>query len=112
MYDYLSAVSTHDVEALSALFTPNATLISGEVTLEGRDKVVGYYVANTFTFDDFRPQPGPLHIDGNCVSVTIQVHMGGVDHTVHDVFETEDGRITSLHITGFDDALRSARRTD
>jgi hypothetical protein len=110
MDDYFAAVTAHDAETLASLFTPDATLHSGDVTLAGRDNVVGYYTANTFTFDDFLPEPGPLQIDGSNVSVTIRARMGGKYHTVHDVFETENGRIKALHITGFDYAIRSARQ--
>jgi 2,3-dihydroxybenzoate decarboxylase len=112
MDDYFSAVTARDLEYLARLFAPDAVLESGGIRLVGRDAVLGYYRTNTFTFDDFRPAPGPLDIDpsGQRVTVDIDVRLGGQDRSVHDVFEFVDGRITSLRITGFEDALRAARR--
>jgi predicted TIM-barrel fold metal-dependent hydrolase/ketosteroid isomerase-like protein len=111
MDDYFSAVTAQDIERLAPLFAPDAVLESGDVRLVGRDAVLGYYRTNTFTFDDFRPAPGPLDIDpsGRRVTVDITVRLSGQDRSVHDVFEFVDGRITALHITGFEDALRAAR---
>jgi uncharacterized protein len=109
MDDYFSAVTAQDIDLLAGLFTPDAVLQSGDTRLEGRPAVLGYYQANTFTFEDFRPQPGPLEIDGQRVTVDLQVRLGGQDRQVHDVFVLADDRIASLHITGFDDALRAAR---
>jgi hypothetical protein len=113
MDDYFSAVTARDLEYLALLFAPEAVLESGGTRLVGRDAVLSYYRTNTFTFDDFRPAPGPLDIDpsGQRVTVDIAVHLGGQERSVHDVFEFVDGRITSLHITGFEDALQAARRS-
>ncbi len=97
--DYFAAVTAQDVELLRTLFAPDAVLESGETRLIGRDAVLGYYTENTFTFDDFRPEPGPLEVSGNRVSVSLDVRLGGSDRTVFDVFETDGSRITSLHIT-------------
>jgi ketosteroid isomerase-like protein len=111
--DYFAAVTAQDVTMLAALFAPDVVLESGATRLEGRDAVLGYYTANTFTFEDFRPVPGPLTVEGDeqrgRVAVDIQARLGGADRSVHDVFELAEGRIASLHITGFDDALRAAR---
>jgi predicted TIM-barrel fold metal-dependent hydrolase len=111
--DYFAAVTAQDVTMLGGLFAADAVLESGEARLEGRDAVLGYYTANTFTFEDFRPVPGPLTVTGDeqqgRVAVDIQTRLGGADRMVHDVFELAGGRIASLHITGFDDALRAAR---
>ncbi|HWE66406.1 MAG TPA: nuclear transport factor 2 family protein [Acidimicrobiales bacterium] len=106
---YFSAVTARNVDALRALFSPTAVLTSGPIRLDGRDAIIAYYVDNTFTFDDFHPVPGPLRIEGGRVTVSIDVRLGGLDHTVRDVFETEDSLITSLDITGFEEALQSAR---
>ena len=106
---YFEAVTARDVEALRALFSPTARLASGPIHLAGRDAIISYYTENTFTFDDFHPVPGPLQVEGARVTVTIHVRLGGLDHTVRDVFETESSQITSLHITGFEEALDSAR---
>jgi len=108
MDDYFAAVSAQDLALVGALMAPHIIFESGPVRLEGIDAVLGYY-AQTFAYPDFRPAPGPLHTEGNRVSVDIDVHIGGHDAKVHDVFTLESGRITSLHITGFDEALRAAR---
>jgi ketosteroid isomerase-like protein len=42
------------------------------------------------------------------VTVDIDVHIGGAENRVRDVFELRDGRIRSLVVRGFADALRSA----
>ena len=46
---------------------------------------------------------------GHRVSVSIDVHLGGQDRTVSDVFEIDGSRITSLRVSGFEEVLRSAR---
>ena len=107
MSDYFAAVSAQDRSMLEALMAPHIVLQSGPVRLEGRDNVLEYYGA-TFAYPDFRPAPGPPVIEGNRVTVDIDVHLGGHDAVVRDVFELEAGRITSLHITGFDEALHAA----
>jgi hypothetical protein len=77
--------------------------------LEGIDAIMGYYARQAFTFDDFRPDPGPLDVTGPRVSVSIDVHLGGQDRTVSDVFEIDGSHITSLRVSGFEEVLRSAR---
>jgi uncharacterized protein len=107
--DYFAAVTARDVALLADLFAPDAVLESGDVRLAGRPDILGYYTANTFTYEDFRPVPGPLAIEGNRVTVDLDVRLGGADRAIHDVFEIEGHRITRLSITGFEDALRVAR---
>jgi ketosteroid isomerase-like protein len=108
MSDYFAAVTAHDADLLRSLFAPDATFdVDGEVRT-GHEQILAYYVERTFTFDDFRPTPQPLHIDGSTVTVDIDVHIGGADNRVRDVFELEGGRIRSLVVRGFVDALRSA----
>jgi hypothetical protein len=109
--DYFAAVTTRDVEALRDLFAPDAVLESGATLLVGREAVIRYYVDNTFTFDDFRPEPGPLTIEGDRVTVSLNVRLGGADRSVLDVFETAGPQITALHISGFAEALQAARPT-
>ena len=108
--DYFTAVTAQDLELLADLFAPDAELHSGQTHLVGREAVLGYYRDNTFTFEDFRPVPGPLDIAGGRVTVDIDVRMGGQDRAVHDIFELAGDRIAALHITGFDDARRPRRR--
>jgi predicted TIM-barrel fold metal-dependent hydrolase len=110
VHDYFAAVTTRDVDALRALYSPDAVLESGDVRLVGREAIIGYYTENTFTFDDFRPVPGPFDVQGDRVTVPLDVRLGGQDRTVRDVFETAGPHITALRISGFEEALRSARR--
>ena len=74
------------------------------------DAISGYYLAKTFTYEDFRPAPGTPTFEGTRIEVDIDVHLGGADNSVHDVFETDGTRITALHVSGFEEALRDARR--
>ena len=74
----------------------------------GHEDILRYYTEHTFVFEDFRPDPGPLRVDGTTVTVDIDVHLGGADRSVRDVFETDGERITSLQVRGFADVLRAA----
>ena len=56
------------------------------------------------------PIPGPCRSTGTTVTVDIDVHLGGADRSVRDVFETDGERITALRVRGFADALRAAAR--
>jgi ketosteroid isomerase-like protein len=106
MSDYFAAVTAHDADLLRSLFAPDATFdVDGEVRT-GHEQILAYYLERTFTFDDFRPDPQPLHIDGATVTVDIDVHIRGAENRVRDVFELEDGCIRSLVVRGFADALR------
>jgi predicted TIM-barrel fold metal-dependent hydrolase len=109
VHEYFSAVTAQDTELLRMLFSPSATMVIDTTRLQGHAAILDYYSANTFVFTDFRPDPGPLEIEGNRVSVSIDLRLGGQDRSVRDVFETDGTRITSLHVTGFEEALRSAR---
>ncbi|HXN61406.1 MAG TPA: nuclear transport factor 2 family protein, partial [Acidimicrobiales bacterium] len=107
--DYFAAVTAHDADLLRSLFAPDAVFdVDGDVR-SGHDDILAYYTGRTFTFDDFRPSPGPRHVDGTTVTVDIDVHLGGADSTVRDVFETDGARITSLQVRGFADALQAVR---
>ncbi len=107
MDDYFAAVTAHDADLLRSLFAPDARFdVDGEVR-HGHDEILAYYTERTFTFDDFRPTPRPLEVHGSTVTVDIDVHIGGADSRVRDVFELEDGKIRSLVVRGFADALRA-----
>lgn len=107
--DYFAAVTAQDVDLLRSLWAADATFdVDGEVRA-GREAILDYYSERTFTFEDFRPAPGPITVEGSTVTVDIDVHMGGADSRVRDVFEIRGGRIRSLQVRGFADALRSAR---
>ena len=108
--DYFAAVTAHDAELLGRLFAPDAVFdVDGEIR-RGRAEILDYYRHRTFTFEDFRPTPGPLEIDGNHVTVAIDVHLGGADTSVRDVFEIDSaGAIASLEVRGFAQSLSAAR---
>ncbi len=106
--DYFAAVTAQDPALLRTLFAPNGVLdVDGDVR-RGHEEVLSYYTDRTFVFEDFRPSPGPLHVDGTTVTVDIDVHLGGADRSVRDVFETDGSHITAVRVRGFDDVLRAA----
>ncbi len=108
--DYFAAVTAQDPEMLGGLFSDDAVLdVDGDRRV-GRDAVLSYYTERTFTFEDFRPAPRPLSVEGTTVTVDIDVHIGGADSTVRDVIETDGEHITSVQVAGFADALRAAGR--
>ena len=109
--DYFAAVTAQDPDRLRTLFARDATFDVDGDRRQGRDDILRYYTERTFTFPDFRPAPGPLEIDGSTVMVDIDVHIGGADSSVRDVFETDAGHITSLCVRGFADALRATSRS-
>ena len=74
----------------------------------GHDDILRYYTEKTFVFEDFRPAPGPLQVDGTTVTVDIDVHLGGNIQSVRDVFSTDGEHITALQVRGFADVLRAA----
>jgi predicted TIM-barrel fold metal-dependent hydrolase len=108
MADYFAAVTAHDTDLLRSLFAPDASFdVDGDVR-RGHEQILAYYTERTFTFDDFRPTPHPPRIEGSTVTVDIDVHIGGAESRVCDVFELADGRIRSLVVRGFADALRES----
>ena len=111
VHEYFSAVTAHDAELLRSLFSPSLVLVIDQARLEGLPTILDYYRQNAFTFDDFRPDPGPFEVDGTSVTVDIELRMGGQDRLVRDVFETDGTRITSIQVSGFEEALRVAQRT-
>ena len=106
--DYFAAVTAQDPELLRGLFAPDARFDVDGDRRAGHEDILRYYADHTFVFEDFRPDPGPLQVDGSTVTVDIDVHLGGAERTVRDVFETDGGRITALQVLGFADVLRAA----
>jgi hypothetical protein len=106
--DYFAAVTAHDVDMLRGLFGPDATIDVDGDERRGHEDVLRYYTEHTFVHEDFRPTPGALRVDGTTVTVDIDVHLGGADRSVRDVFETDGERITALRVRGFADVLRAA----
>ncbi len=109
--DYFAAVTAHDTDMLRGLFAPDATFDVDGDRRQGRDAILAYYGGHTFGYADFRPDPGPLQMDGSSVTVDIDVHLGGSTSRVRDVFETEGELITGLVVRGFADALHAAGPT-
>jgi uncharacterized protein len=106
--DYFTAVTAQEIDLVRALFADDAVFESGDIRLQGLDAICGYYLNKTFTYEDFRPAPGTTTFEGTRMEVDIDVHLGGADNSVHDVFETDGRRITALRVSGFEEALRSA----
>jgi predicted TIM-barrel fold metal-dependent hydrolase len=106
--DYFTAVTAQDPELVRQVFAADATFdVDGDVR-RGHEDILRYYTEHTFVFEDFRPDPGPLRVDGTTVTVDIDVHLGGANRSVRDVFETDGARITALQVRGFADVLRAA----
>jgi len=106
--DYFAAVTAQDPTLLRRLFASDGVLdVDGDVR-RGHDEVLAYYTERTFVYDDFRPSPGPLLVDGTTVTVDIDVHLGGAHSMVRDVFETGGDQIRSVRVRGFADALEAA----
>jgi uncharacterized protein len=106
--DYFTAVTAQDPELVRRVFAADATFdVDGDVR-RGHEDILRYYTEHTFVFEDFRPDPGPLRVEGTTVTVDIDVHLGGANRSVRDVFETDGERITALQVRGFADVLRAA----
>jgi hypothetical protein len=108
--DYFTAVTAQEIDLVRALFTEDAVFESGDIRLQGLDAISGYYLDKTFTYEDFRPAPRTPTFEGSRMEVDIDVHLGGAENSVHDVFETDGTRITALRVTGFEEVLRDAPR--
>ena len=110
--DYFTAVTAQEPELVRGVFTADAVFdVDGDVR-RGHEDILRYYADHTFVFEDFRPDPGPLRVEGTTVTVDIDVHLGGGNRSVRDVFETDGERITSLQVRGFADVLRAAEAAD
>ncbi len=105
--DYFAAVTARDIDLLRGIFAPDAAFDVDGDRRRGHDDILAYYTEKTFSHDDFRPTPGPTQVDGSTVTVDLDVHIGGADSRVRDVFETDGEHITSLVVRGFADALRA-----
>ena len=95
---YFAAIRARHSDALRTLFTPDARIVTSGTEVHGADAIAEFYRTGAFTFDDLWPSPGPLHVDGGRVTVTIALRMGGRDHTVVDTFAVDGGRIRRLDI--------------
>ena len=77
--DYFTAVTAQDPELLRGCSRPTPPSTSTATSAAGTRTSSGYYTEHTFAFEDFRPEPGPLQVDGTTVTVDIDVHLGGAD---------------------------------
>ena len=98
IHAYFAAIRARDADALAALFTDDAELVSVAGTFSGRAAIVGFYRDLAFTVDDLWPEPGPLIVDGDRVAVEIRLRMGGGTTLVGDVFTLADGLIARVAI--------------
>ncbi len=98
IHAYFGAIRARNADALGALFTDDAELVSAAGTFSGRDAIVGFYRDLAFTVADLWPDPGPLIVDGDRVAVEIRLRIGGTTTLVGDVFTLAGGRIARVAI--------------
>ncbi len=96
--DYFDVIRHKDADALRALFTDDAELVTAAGTFRGPDAIAGFYRDLAFTVDDLWPEPGPLLVDGNRVAVEIRLRMAGAVNLVGDFFTLAGDRIARLVI--------------
>jgi predicted TIM-barrel fold metal-dependent hydrolase len=109
VHAYFTAVTTRDPDALRRLFTPDARLVTGGITLVGAADIVSFYATGAFIFDDLLPRPGALDIDGARVEVTIELHVGGTDSSIVDQFTVAGNQISRLEISALPSVLQFDR---
>ena len=95
---YFAALQARDADALGALFTDNADLVTVAGTFTGPTAIAGFYRDLAFQVEDLWPEPGPLIIDGERVAVEIELRMNGKVSLVGDFFTLRNGRIERLLI--------------
>jgi ketosteroid isomerase-like protein len=95
---YFAAITAHDADAVAACFTADAELITAAGIFRGPAEIGDFYRQNAFQFEDLRPTPGPLLVDGDRVAVEIDLFMAGATTPVADFFTVEGDRIRRLVI--------------
>jgi uncharacterized protein (TIGR02246 family) len=95
---YFDAIRARDADALGALFTEDAVLVSQAGTFHGPAEIASFYRDLAFTITDLWPEPGELLVDGDRVAVEIRLTMGGTTNLVADVFTLAGDRIERLAI--------------
>jgi ketosteroid isomerase-like protein len=95
---YFAAIRSRDVDALHALFSDDAELVTIAGTFVGPDAIAGFYCDLAFASDDLWPDPEPPLIDGDRVAVEIKLQTGGRRSYVGDFFTIAGGQITRLLI--------------
>jgi len=98
VHAYFDAIRARDAEALARLFSPDAELVTPAGTFRGRDGIAGFYRDVAFLLEDLWPEPGPLSIDGDQVTVEIDLRMNGDTSRVNDIFTLGGKSITRLVI--------------
>src|SRR5882724_1112556 len=83
---YFAAIRAKDADALGALFTADAQLVTLAGTFTGAEAIAGFYRDLAFRVDDLWPEPGPLLVDGDRVAVEIRLRMNGGVSLVGDFF--------------------------
>ncbi len=95
---YFAAITAHDADAVQACFHDDAELVTATGTYRGPAAIGDFYRQNAFQFEDLRPTPGPLLVDGDRVAVEIELRMGGRATPVADFFTIDGDRIRRLVI--------------
>jgi ketosteroid isomerase-like protein len=95
---YFAAIRAKDADALGALFTDNADLVTLAGTYTGPEAIAAFYRDLAFRVEDLWPEPGPLIVDGERVAVEIRLRMNGSVSFVGDFFTLRNGRIERLCI--------------
>ena len=95
---YFAAITAHDADAVQACFHDDAELVTATGTYRGPAAIGDFYRQNAFQFEDLRPAPAPLLVDGDRVAVEIELQMGGRTTPVADFFTIGDDRIRRLVI--------------
>ncbi|HEX4493477.1 MAG TPA: nuclear transport factor 2 family protein [Acidimicrobiia bacterium] len=95
---YFAAIRAKDADALGALFTDDAQLVTLAGTFTGPAAIAGFYRDLAFRVDDLWPEPGPLLLDGDRVAVEIRLRMNGTVSLVGDFFTLVGDRIARLVI--------------
>jgi uncharacterized protein len=100
---YFTAIVTRDVEALRRLFAPDAVLDAQGTVHRGSEAIARFYTDGAFGFDDLLPRPGTVRIEGDRVTVPIDLRIAGNHDAVEDVFTVAGDRIAALSIRGLGD---------
>jgi hypothetical protein len=96
--EYFAAIRAKDADALAALFTADAQLVTLAGTFTGPEAIAGFYRDLAFQVDDLWPEPGPLLVDADRVGVEIRLRMNGTVTLVGDFFTLAGDRIARLVI--------------
>ena len=95
---YFAAIRAKDADALGALFTDDADLVTVAGTFTGPTAIAGFYRDLAFQVEDLWPEPGTLIVDAERAAVEIRLRMNGSISVVGDFFTLRNGRISRLCI--------------